>query len=413
MTDAISLRNVSKVYRHYDSAWQRLRSIWSGKPGPNAHVALHPLDLNVRTGEVVGVIGLNGAGKSTLLKLLAGTLAPTTGTVHVQGHVAALLELGAGFHPDMTGRENVYMAAAVAGLSRQRIDALYGEIVEFAGIGSFMDEPVKTYSSGMFVRLAFSVATAVTPDILIIDEALSVGDGQFGRRSFDRIMEFRRAGKTILFCSHSLYQVEALCHRALWVHEGRLHMDGPAAEVVAAYNSFLGTPGSAPLAGEAVLGTAGSVDMLVTGAESADTRLISVTVNADGRGGDPLRLKSGVSTLTATICYVSSMRVPVPSVAVAIVGTASGRVVASAGTFNDGYRVSRDDQGYSEVRLSFPSLPLLKGQYELNVYLLCEQGIHVYVEADRVVEMLVEQEGLEQGVVSLPHAWQGDVESVS
>ncbi|NBT92297.1 MAG: ABC transporter ATP-binding protein, partial [Betaproteobacteria bacterium] len=155
----------------------------------------------------VGLIGRNGAGKSSLLQLICGTLAHTTGQLQVQGRVAALLELGAGFNPDFTGLENIYMNAAILGMRREEVDQKIESIVAFADIGDFVRQPVKTYSSGMFMRLAFSVATSIEPDILVIDEALSVGDGAFARKSFERIMQLKDQGKTILFCSHSMYQV--------------------------------------------------------------------------------------------------------------------------------------------------------------------------------------------------------------
>jgi lipopolysaccharide transport system ATP-binding protein len=171
--------------------------------------------------------------------MLCGTLPHTTGNLKVNGRVAALLELGAGFNPEFTGRENVYLAAAVMGLSGSETDALYESIVEFSGIREFIDQPVKTYSSGMYVRLAFSIATSAHPDILVIDEALSVGDGAFAKKSFERIMQLKAQGTTVLFCSHSMYQVESFCDRAVWLDHGQVQLEGPASEVVAAYADSL------------------------------------------------------------------------------------------------------------------------------------------------------------------------------
>ena len=222
----ISLIGVGKSYRSYTRDIDRALEILTGKVRHYQYDALQPLSLQVAKGEVIGVVGKNGAGKSTLLKLLAGTLQPSSGQLEINGRVSAILELGASFHPEMTGHDNVYLTCAIQGLSRQETAAAYEAIVNFAGIGEFMQRPVKTYSSGMVMRLAFAIATHVDPDILIIDEALSVGDGVFARRSFDRIMEFRQAGKTIFFCSHSLYQVEALCDRVLWLDGGRVRAEG-------------------------------------------------------------------------------------------------------------------------------------------------------------------------------------------
>jgi len=407
---AIVLQGVGKTYVQYEHVLDRLREVITGRRRHREHVALQPLDLTVEAGEVLGVVGLNGAGKSTLLKVLAGTLQPSCGHLQVNGRVSALLELGTGFHPEMTGRDNVYLSGAVKGLSRRQIDELYDEIVDFAGIADFMDEPVKTYSSGMFVRLAFAVATCVPPDILIVDEALSVGDGIFARKSFDRIMQFKQAGKTILFCSHSLYQVEALCDRAMWLHQGQVRCDGASAEVIAAYNSFLGTPGSAlvqPPAGGAQDNAAVSAEApeaAAAGTEISPTRFCRIEVAADGQPGKQLHLLTGRSTLSVRAVFMSSPQQAIPSLAVALIGP-DGRMVASAGTANDRVSLTRDTRGMTEVTLTFPGFALLKGHYWVNVYLLCEQAIHCYEAAAQVAELIVAQEGLEQGVVSLPHHW--------
>jgi len=195
--------------------------------------------LALKRGEVLGVVGVNGAGKSSLLQLICGVLQPSEGLVQVQGRIAALLELGAGFNPDFTGRENIELNATLLGLSPAEIRQKTPAIIEFSGIGDFIDQAVKTYSSGMYVRLAFAIATSVEPDILVIDEALSVGDGAFARKSFDRIMDLKDQGVTILFCSHNIYQVEALCERAIWLDRGEVKASGPAGDECLQYNQFL------------------------------------------------------------------------------------------------------------------------------------------------------------------------------
>jgi len=198
-------------------------------------VALRNISFSVPHGQTVGVVGLNGAGKSTLLSLVVGLCPPDQGTVTVNGRVAALLQLGAGFHPDLTGAENVHMNAALLGLTAEETAKAFDSIVEFSGIGQFIEEPLRTYSSGMYVRLAFAVAVHVKPDILIIDEVLSVGDQAFQSKCTKKILEFKEQGKTLLFVSHSTGAVQSLCQRALWLDGGELVMDGDAAEVVAAY----------------------------------------------------------------------------------------------------------------------------------------------------------------------------------
>ena len=248
---AIEAAGLGKRYGLYAKPSDRLKQLlWRGKAGASQEFwALQDVNLAVQPGEVVGLVGRNGAGKSTLLQMLCGTLPPTCGTLHVRGRVAALLELGAGFNPEFTGVENVFMNGAILGMPRQEVARRLDDILAFADIGSFVHQPVKTYSSGMFVRLAFAVATSVEPDILVIDEALSVGDGAFARKSFDRIMQLKEAGKTILFCSHSMYQVEALCARAVWIEAGRVRMDGPAADVTTAYAASLNEGATSPRMG--------------------------------------------------------------------------------------------------------------------------------------------------------------------
>jgi ABC-type polysaccharide/polyol phosphate transport system ATPase subunit len=198
-------------------------------------VALRDVSFRIPKGQTVGVVGSNGAGKSTLLSLIAGLCPPDTGTVAVNGRVAALLQMGAGFHPDLTGAENVQMNAALLGLSSAKTARAFDAIVEFSEIGEFIGEPLRTYSSGMTMRLAFSVAVHVDPDILIIDEVLAVGDQAFQAKCMQKIMEFKRQGRTLLFVSHSTGAVQQLCERALWLDHGELAMDGEAADVVAAY----------------------------------------------------------------------------------------------------------------------------------------------------------------------------------
>ena len=201
--------------------------------------ALREVSLAIRQGEAVGIVGRNGAGKSTLLGLVAGAIHPTLGTVNVHGRVGALLELGAGFHPELTGRENIYLNASLLGLSKARISALFQNIVEFSELAEFIDVPLRNYSTGMHVRLGFSVAAHIDPDILIIDEALAVGDQNFQQKCIARILEFKRMGKTMLFVSHGLAQVRSLCERVVWFEHGRIKQDGPTDSVLDAYLHFV------------------------------------------------------------------------------------------------------------------------------------------------------------------------------
>ncbi|AIY42848.1 Teichoic acid export ATP-binding protein TagH [Collimonas arenae] len=237
----VTVKGLGKAYKSYNGRWARLAEwlIPFAKPRHQLHWVLQGIDFELEAGEAVGIVGINGAGKSTLLKLIAGTTQCTVGTIDIRGRVAALLELGMGFHPDFTGRQNAIMAGQLQGLRGDEIASLMPAIEAFAEIGEYIDQPVRTYSSGMQMRLAFSVATASRPDVLIVDEALSVGDAYFQHKSFERIREFRRSGTTLLIVSHDRYAIQTICDRAILLNRGRLEMQGDPVEVMDFYNAML------------------------------------------------------------------------------------------------------------------------------------------------------------------------------
>lgn len=237
----IVVQNLGKAYKQYPTRWSRLGEWMLPLSGPRHKLKWVLTDINfqVSPGEAVGLIGINGAGKSTLLKLITGTTTPTTGSVWMEGRVAALLELGMGFHPDFTGRQNVYMAGQLLGMTADEITGLMPQIESFADIGEYMDQPVRVYSSGMQMRVAFSVATARRPDILIVDEALSVGDAYFQHKSFDRIRQFRKEGTTLLLVSHDKQAIQSVCDRAILLDGGRLAREGKPEEIMDYYNAMI------------------------------------------------------------------------------------------------------------------------------------------------------------------------------
>ncbi len=235
---AIDVKHISKTYRMYRKPSDRLKEVLKRRPVHQAFHSLTDVSFNVPVGECLGIIGDNGAGKSTILKIVAGTLTPTSGALKIKGRVAALLELGAGFHYEFTGRQNIWMNASLMGLDKDEIASRENAIIEFSELGTFIDRPIKTYSSGMVVRLAFSIATSVDPDILIIDEALSVGDQHFQKKCIDRMLDFKKKNKTILFCSHAMYLVNQLCDRALWFDQGKIRYMGTSTHVTAKYENY-------------------------------------------------------------------------------------------------------------------------------------------------------------------------------
>lgn len=240
----IEVRDMGKIYPVYDKPHHRLIQMldYKRRRWYKEFSALRNISFSVRRGETLGIVGRNGSGKSTLLQILCGTLAPSVGQVTVHGRVAALLELGAGFNPEFTGRENVYLNGSVLGLTREEIDGRFAEIADFADIGEFIEQPVKSYSSGMYIRLAFAVAINVMPDILIIDEALSVGDEAFQRKCFARINAIRDAGATVLFVSHSAGTILELCDRAILLDQGELLVNGTPKLAISCYHKLLYAP---------------------------------------------------------------------------------------------------------------------------------------------------------------------------
>jgi lipopolysaccharide transport system ATP-binding protein len=237
----VQVSGLGKAYKRYPNQWARLRE-WvqpSTQPRHELHWVLQDVEFHLRAGEAVGIVGANGAGKSTLLKLLTGTTRATAGRVSIKGRVAALLELGMGFHADFTGRQNAIMGGQLLGLTVEEIHELMPAIEAFAEIGEYIDQPVRTYSSGMQMRLAFSVATARRPDVLIVDEALSVGDSYFQHKSFERIRDFRQAGTTLLIVSHDRYAIQTICDRAILLDGGRVIKQGLPVDVLDYYNAMM------------------------------------------------------------------------------------------------------------------------------------------------------------------------------
>lgn len=397
---AISVQGLGKCYQIYEKPRDRLlQMLFRNRRYYREFHALNEITFDLKQGECLGIVGKNGAGKSTLLQLLCGTLTPTTGTMNVKGRIAALLELGAGFNPEFSGRENVYLSATVLGLSKDEIDARYDEIVAFSGIGNFIDQPVKTYSSGMYVRLAFSVATSIDPDILIIDEALSVGDGEFARKSFDRIMDMKAKGATVLFCSHSMYHIEAICSCALWLDGGRAMMFDQPSKVTTAFSNSLLIEESLKKAAPEVSEKSEPQQQL-----AAQARIDRIVASADGITANRLNLRSRESDLYIQVFFSSDPSMPSPTVAFGM-ETSAGVSVSSAGSLYDDAVLQRNPDGSGMVELFFPKIPLMRGMYRISIYLACERMLHVYDHAVYCIELDVSHTGIEQGVVFLPRQW--------
>lgn len=366
MTDlAIRADRVSKTYRLYESASDRLRELVFRRSRHREFKALSDVSFELPRGESLGLIGENGAGKSTLLKIIAGTTQATSGTVSRSGVIASILELGMGFHPEFTGRENARMNAALLGLSGSEIRRRLPEIRDFAELGDFFDRPVRTYSSGMALRLAFAVATHADADVLIVDEALAVGDGYFQKKSIDRITAFQKSGGTLLFCSHALYYVAMLCQRAIWLREGKESASGPAVNVVRRYEAFLQEKqrrATAPAAFTVV-------------AEGRRPALLTDVVVHDGSGypraefaaGEALAVDVSFETADPTLAF--HVRIGVDR--------EDGLQAFALDTRGEPWAPLTGRRRY-RVRLLLPELPVAQGEFKLYVFLADEQALHLH-----------------------------------
>ncbi len=391
----ISVQSITKEFRTQSDSLSTIKNFFLPGEKNKGFRAISDISFQVNSGEVVGIIGKNGAGKSTLLQLICGTLKPTMGEIIVSGKIGALLELGAGFHPEFTGRENIYLSGATMGFSKVEIEQAASEIIEFSGIGNFVEKPVKTYSSGMLMRLAFSIATCVRPEILIIDEVLSVGDQEFSRKCLNRILELKHSGTTSLFCSHSIYQVEALCDRAIWLDHGEIKKIGDTKSVTTAYNE------------ELLLKNIQTADAYPQNAKNKNAPVrthfgeINFLKNGESIKNNAV-FKSRIDDLSIRVCYITKDRNPTLAVSIR---RANGEIVASAGSLNDGALPISPNDSDPFFEITFFKLPLLSGIYSIDLSLFCEHGIQTLDAVSNAIAIEVTQEDLEQGIVHLSHQW--------
>ena len=388
---AVTVTGLWKNFRLYQERNQFLKAaILRGRRARYEEFwALKDVSFEVPTGTTFGVIGHNGSGKSTLLKTLTGILVPDQGSVKTVGRVSALLELGAGFHPELSGRENVFLNGAILGLKRKEIEKRFDDIVEFAGLEQFIDSPVKNYSSGMFVRLGFAVAANVEPDVLLIDEVLSVGDENFARKSAEKIDQFRRDGRTIVFVSHGLDSVEQLCETVAWLDHGEIQMIGPAAEVISAYR---GDSHDAVTTPEEFGSRWGSGELQIASVDLTDG---DGQVVQHPRTLDPFTVRVN---LTA--------HAPVQdSVLVAKIDQLGGHTVWQSSTRRNGVSIGLIKDAAS-VQLKFPALPLLEGTYELTLGITNQTEVQPYDWWERRIRFDVRQYvSGDHGVVHIPTTW--------
>jgi len=401
---SIRFEGIEKTYMVYNRPQDRLWEWMTQRQHHRVHVALADIGFEVQSGETFGLIGENGAGKSTLLKIAAGTIRPTRGQVVRQGRVAALLELGAGFHPEESGYDNIRFMAALHGLEGEGMQDFMVRATAFSELSvETLERPVKTYSSGMFMRLAFAAATAIDPEVLIVDEALSVGDLHFQKKSLNRILELRERGATVLFCSHNLYQVRSLCQRAAWIQDGRIASIGKTEDVVTAYESYERRR-YVHLRAESADSASPDPARSTSAATSATAlvKIMKLTVEtADGI--NPAQIDS-FQDMAVDIEVESYADAPF-HVLFAIVRPDKDNVFGTSTQFRpEGQPLQ--GIGSHRVRMRFPRLSLLSGEYLWSVYVLDDTGIQVLDMAELIQPFTVlNQRHREFGVTWLEHDW--------
>jgi ABC-type polysaccharide/polyol phosphate transport system ATPase subunit len=391
MTSAVRAVEVSKHYDVYRRPADRLVEVLTGRRQHVVFPALENVTFDVEKGETIGIVGQNGAGKSTLLKLLCGVTRPSSGLLEAEGTIASILELGTGFHPEFTGRDNAALNAAILGLSHAEARERLPAILEFSELGSFVDRPVKTYSSGMYMRLAFSVAVNVDPDILVIDEALAVGDGHFQKKCIDKIREFHEQGKTILFCSHALYYISSICRRALWLDQGRVMRYGPSLDVVNEYETFLLERDREHPASDAA-------------APSTRTPVRIREIVVSDRAGRPRdRFARGDEVHVRMRIEADDPR-QAAHVIIGIHRSADDLQCFGVGTHADGLPPLSGRTGY-DVTVRLMDVPLLRGEYSIIAFVGDENAITVFDRHDLRPAFSIAGDRFEIGLIAVEHRW--------
>ncbi|HVG23681.1 MAG TPA: ABC transporter ATP-binding protein [Thermoanaerobaculia bacterium] len=391
MEIAVRAVDVSKHYDMYRRPADRLIELVTRRRHHVVFPALERVSFDVERGETVGIIGQNGAGKSTLLKLLCGVARPSSGALETHGTIASILELGTGFHPEFSGRDNAALNAAILGLTPAEVRERLPDILDFSELGSFIDRPVKTYSSGMYMRLAFSVAVNVDPEILVIDEALAVGDGHFQKKCIDKIRDFQEAGKTILFCSHALYYVSSICRRTLWLDGGRLMRYGPSLDVVHEYETFLLERDREHPASDA--------------APETHTPARFRSIEVCDRGGKPRdRFARGDDIHVRIRIEADSPLQPV-HVIVGVHRSADDLQCFAVGTHADGIPPLSGRTSY-DVTVRLVDVPLLRGDYSIIAYVGDEHAMTVFDRRDVRPAFSMTGDRFEIGLIGVDHRWE-------
>lgn len=402
MDTMIQIEHLQKMYHLYDKPIDRLKEVLHPrrKSYHKAFYALRDISLTINRGESVGIVGVNGSGKSTLLKIITGVLNPTEGKVETYGKVAALLELGAGFNPEYTGRDNIYLNGTMMGYSEEEMAQRVQPIIDFADIGDFIDQPVKTYSSGMFARLAFAVAINVSPDILIVDEALAVGDTRFQVKCIDKMMELKKKGTTILFVTHAIEQIKRFCTRAIWIRDGVIYQDGEASQIVDLYDNYM---------------RFGKADMADEGNRDSDLSENTEETQNVEPGADMLAVIHSVAINKQMLHTFEELKVRVNYeilddqvngfiLGVAIYSLDRKIYVFGANTYLD--KIQLDGRkGKYEYEYIIPSLPLITGEFVIDVGIFNNEGIANLDYKTSIAHFAVSNAYFSEGLAYMEHDW--------
>ncbi|WMC91702.1 ABC transporter ATP-binding protein [Kineothrix sp. MB12-C1] len=404
--EVLGIDCVSKVYRLYEKPTDRIKETFlKNKKYHNEFYALKDINININKGETVGIIGRNGSGKSTLLKIITGVLNPTEGEVRHEGRISALLELGTGFNMEYTGIQNIYFNGTLMGLTKKDVDRKINDIIEFADIGDYINQPVKTYSSGMFVRLAFAVAISVEPEILIVDEALAVGDTRFQVKCMNKFTEFMEQGRTILFVSHDLNSVKRFCKRTIWINNGTVIMDGDTDEVTDSYNDFLGSDLSYEMYSKE------KKKFITPQQEDSEYDLQGVDIakitdvklyNEKRKETECVNFGEDVFLRIKYLVKDTTINDPVLGVAIR---TINNEYICGLNTLLDGIHIPWK-KGINEVVLKYNTLNITGGHYYFDVALFDSTAIVQFDYQTQYLNFFVNMNYIAEGKVVLKHVWE-------
>ncbi len=390
---AIKIDNLSLCYRQYKQAKDALLELILKKKRHTDFYALKDINLRLQQGESLGIIGNNGAGKSSLLKLLAGNLQPTSGQLTITGSHSAILELGSGFHPDFTGWENARTGLMLLGISPKELDHYLQQVLDFSELGDFIHQPIKTYSSGMTVRLAFSIAIVIQPELLIVDEALSVGDQHFQKKSLNKMQDILSNHASLVFCSHNLYQIKEMCSQAIWLEQGKIRMQGNVDQVVDAYQDELrGKPQK------------NNNTTTITASQQAYIKNIELVGGQQNKQGLIFKTNDYFSVKTE----IEPQNTNINDIHLGLVIRRNDDIQCyGISTLHDEIPLQKLNTGSCRIHFIIDKLPLLSGNYCLEAWLIDSSGIHIYDSRERCCHFSVRQDSQKQGIgiTQLEHHW--------